>query len=268
MTLDTINLEEVFRSRANFEDYMINSPMPVEICNVLAEYPRKNTTRIAELTQNFETFLNTVGKEMFDPKHYIVWIVTNEKEKIINTMRVINQSSTNGLGIFVFKVSLNENKTAFECLVKPEIKAKRTKNENTPVKILQKEYWNLYIEICDGSEYPDMQIKEAAPQHFQNVSIQKTGIQILQTVNTQNNFVASELAINNNKSIFEKLFAFKDEIEKEVGKLEWDSKENNKSAKIRKIYQIDINNPENHQQAINEHIKMGAELKAIAHKYL
>ena len=51
----------------------------------------------------------------------------------------------------------------------------------------------------------------------------------------------------------------KEEIEDEIGHLEWDSKENNKSSKIRKIFEIDINNSDNHECAINEHIKMSAE---------
>ena len=106
------------------------------------------------------------------------------------------------------------------------------------------------------------------PQHYQNISIQKSGVQILQTVNTQRNYVASEIAINNNKDLFERLLEHKEEIEKEIGHLEWDSKENNKSSKIRKIFEIDINNSANHECAINEHIKMSAELKNIVHKYL
>ena len=158
----------------------------------------------------------------------------------------------------------------FECLLKPNLnlKTKREVNLNTPSKLLQKSYWEKYIEICDLSENSDMQIKEALPQHYQNISIQKSGVQILQTVNTQRNYVASEIAINNNKELFEQLLKHKEEIEDEIGHLEWKSKENNKSSKIRKIFEIDINNSDNHECAINEHIKMSAELKNIVHKYL
>lgn len=266
----TTMYEAIFKSRANFESYMLELPMPVEICEAMQGYQKKDVGRIAELTQNFQTFLNKVGDRNFNPKQYLVWIVTNPKEEIVNTMRVINQSSTNGLEIFIFKAALNGDKIDFECVLKPDIvvKQKREVNTNTPSKQLQKTYWELYIEVCDASEYPDMQIKDALPRHYQNISIQKAGVQILQTINTQNNYVASEIAISNDKEIFEKLLDHKEEIEKEVGKLEWDSKENVKSSKIRKIYKIDINNPENHEKAILEHVKMGAELKAIVHKYL
>ena len=68
--------------------------------------------------------------------------------------------------------------------------------------------------------------------------------------------------------VVEDTIVTKEEIEKEVGELEWDSKETNKSAKIRKVFPIDINNSKNHLKAAKEHIKMAEELKAIAHKYL
>lgn len=266
----TTMYEEIFKSRANFESYMLEQPMPAEICETMQGYQKKDVGRIAELTQNFQTFLNKVGDGNFNPKQYLVWIVTNPKEEIVNTMRVINQSSTNGLEIFIFKASLNEDKIDFECVLKPElvVKQKREVNTNTPSKQLQKAYWETYISECDMSDYPDMQIKEALPRHYQNVSIGKAGVQILQTINTQNNYVASEISINNNKDIFEKLLDHKEEIEKEIGKLEWDSKENTKSSKIRKIFNIDVNNSENHTTAAREQVKMGAELKNIVHKYL
>ncbi len=264
----TTELENIFKSKANFEECMVNSPIAVSIAEIMQNYPKKPTTRIADLTQNLETLLNITGQKSCELNQYLVWIVQNERERIMNTLSLFNNSSNGKFEIFVFKASLNGNKIDFECLLKPRLKEKRVKNEDTPTKKLQKKYWEQYIPECDMSENPDMQINKPEAQHYQNVPIGKYGLQILQTVNTQDNFVASEIAINNNKELFEKLFEHKTEIEKEVGKLIWDSKENVKSAKVRKIYEVDLSNEKNHKKAIQEQIKMGAELKAIAHKYL
>lgn len=259
-------LEEAFKSKTKFEELMVNSPMPISICEVLEKYPKGSFERIADLTQNIETFINTVGNKVFDAD-YLVWIITNEKEKIMNTLQVINQN-TSGFGIFVFKASLNGDKTAFECLLKPQLKekAKRTVNTETPAKQLQKAYWEVYFEECDN-EQSEMQVTPQ-PRHYQNISIGKAGIQILQTINTKENYVASELAINNDKGIFNTLFEHKEEIEKELGELEWDSKETNKSSKIRKTFSININDSQKHKNASIEHIKMAEQLKAVAYKYL
>jgi len=270
MTENTNLVSEILQSKANFENFIVNNPMPVEICEVMQEYQKKNTEKITDLTQNIQTFINKVGDENFNSNQYLVWVITNPKDEILNTMRVINSTKNDGLGIFVFKAFLNGDKIDFECLLKPElvVKKKREVNRNTPTKQMQKAYWEKYIEICDLSDYPDMQIKESAPQHYQFVSIGKAGVQILQTVNTQNNYIASEISIPNKKEIFEILLDNREEIEEKIGKLEWDSKEHNKSAKIRKIFNIDINDTKNHEKAILEHVKMGDELKAIVHKYL
>ena len=156
----------------------------------------------------------------------------------------------------------------FQCLLKPELKekVKRVINTETPAKQLQLEYWTTYFDICDTLQSA-IQVTPL-PRHYQPVSIGVKGVQIMQTINTQKNYIASEIGINNNKTLFEKLLEHKEEIESEVGELEWDSKESNKSAKIRKTYPIDINNPENHAQAAAEHVRIAEALTAIARRYL
>ena len=272
--MTTITAQDAFKSKQNFSEFM--SDTPAFIVSTLAEYPKadgKVIIEFAELTQNFESF----GRILSDPQlvniqkpPFIVWTVANPKEEVLKQIELINKYSISDFGVFVFKADLNGDKMEFKCLLKPEIikKQSRPVNTETPSKQLQKQIWKLYFEICDGSENPDMQIKEALPQHYQNISIQKAGIQILQTLNTKDNYVASEIAINNNKELYNKLFEHKAEIEKEVGEIEWYSKENVKSSKIKKTFPVDINNTKNHKKAVEQLIKMGAELKAIAHKYL
>ena len=230
MTNTELTLEDVFKSKAAFEDFMVNQPMPVEICDVMSNYPQKETTRIAELTQHIELLIDKIGEDGFNPNQYLVWIVTCPKDKIVNTVKNLNGKGR--LEVFIFRAYLNEDKPEFECLLKPELKEKRkrTVNTETPAKQLQKAYWEVYFEECD-KEQSEMQVTPY-PRHYQNVPIGKAGIQILQTINTRDNYVAAELAINNNKEIFNTLLDHKEEIESEIGKLEWDSKENNKSAKI------------------------------------
>lgn len=264
-----LSVNDILKSKAAFEDYTVNQPMPLDACEILKNYPKKPVARIADLTQNIETLINKIGNEDFETNQYLVWFVSRTKDEIVNTIKKLN--GTNGLGIFIMKaLILNDDEIGFECILQPELKEKikRIINTDTPAKILQKEIWDKYIEICDLSEHPDLQIKEALPRHYQPISINKSGIQLMQTLNTQNGYVASELLINNNKALFNKLFENKEEIESIIGKLEWDSKEGNKSAKIRKTYPIDISNSDNHQIAIEQQLKMGAELKEIAHKYL
>lgn len=268
---ETITALEVLKSKQNFSNY-IEQHSDTVIKDLLKDYPARPLQIIyPQLTQSSEGLMEAVSQLNGDLKAYIFWFIVNEKENLKNIANTLNNYfDKKYCGIFLIKASLNDDKIEFETISKPEfaIKQKREVNTNTPSKQLQKSYWKIYIDLCDASEHPDMQISEALPRHYQYVSIGKARVQILQTVNTSKNYVASEIAINNNKSIFENLLTYREDIEKEVGKLIWDCKENNKSCKIRKVFEIDINNPQNHEKAILEHIKMGAELKAIIYKYL
>lgn len=257
----------ILKSKAAFEDYTVKQPMPLDVCEILENYPKKPVVRIADLTQNIETLINKIGNEDFDTNQYLVWFISREKDEIVKTIKKLN--GTNGLGIFIMKTLIvNDDEIGFECLLQPELKEKikRTINTETPAKQLQKVYWDVYFEECD--EQQSLMQVDPQPRHYQPVSIGKKGIQIMQTINTQHNYIASEIGINNDKTIFEKLLKRKEEIESEVGELEWDSKEKNKSSKIRKIYLTDVSNLENYRKIAKEHIKMAEQLKDIAYKYL
>ncbi len=273
MTDNTITATEILKSKQKFSEY-ISENLPPSITSTISNYSTKSETElliISELTQNFETFINAVNSDIFQNKEIhpdILWIVTNEKENIMNVIKFLNNDRKKGCNLFVFKAFLNEDKIDFKCLLKPELHIKREKNENTPAKLIQKEYWEKYIEICDSSEYPDMQISNALPQHFQYIGIRKKGVQIVQTLNTKDKYVASELFINNDKSIFNNLFEHKEEIEAEVGELDWQYLEGKKSSRIRKTLDYDISQESIRETAINEHLKLAQELTNVFSKYL
>lgn len=267
----SIILEQAFRNKAKFSELM-NQSTPVSVSEILSNYsiPKEKTViRVAELTQNFETLLDSLGDSNIPnlpQAPYLVWIVTQEKENVMNVLKTINKHATSGFGIFVFKASLNDNKIDFNCLLKPEIKQHSKRNTETPAKTLQLEYWQKYFEICDELT-SEMQINPK-PQHYQYISIGKSGVQIMQTANTQNGYVATEILINKDKEIFRKLEEHKAEIEKALGELDWQFLEGKLSSRIRKIYNVNISDNKTWAEAIKEHIKMAEEFKETFSKYL
>lgn len=90
----------------------------------------------------------------------------------------------------------------------------------------------------------------------------------MQTINTQNKYVATELFINADKTIFEQLLTNKEKIEKSLGELDWQALEGKKSSRIRQVIDIDITDENNFEQAIKEHIKMAEDFKTTFTKYL
>lgn len=261
-----LTAEQAFKSKKNFEDFM-RKPQ-TEIINTLNDYPQadgKVIVTTADLTQSSETFVNalTVIQNLKQPP-FIVWIVANEKENLVKSVKSLNSFLVKGCGIFLFKACLNGNKMAFEILAQPSKTSKR--NSGTDTKQLQLKYWTKYFEICDSLEC-DLQVKPAS-QHWQYIPIGKAGVSIQLTINTQQNYVGCELLINNNKEFFYTLEKLKEKIEKQLGELDWQELKGKKSSRIRKVYSINMAEETSWETAVKEQIRMVEEFKSTFTKYL
>lgn len=271
--MTTITAEQALKSRQNFTEYLADNT-PALVTSTIADYQSKSgkvVVTLAELTQNFETFVNAVNEPTvlnLPQKPYFAWIVTNPKDKIMNVLKAVNESSTGDLGIFVFKAFLNGDKMDFECLLKPEIKEK-PKRAKTISKTgeIQFDYWKIYSEVCDEMGEGDFQIQPAI-QHFQNIPIGVKGAYIKQTISIKDNYVASEIFIGNNKQLFADLKEHEKEIEKELGALTWDCKDSNKSCFIRRTIFVDFTNPDRYQEFAKQHIELAIKVKETFLKYL
>lgn len=263
----TLSAEQAFKSRKNFEDFVKDCDKS-EIIRVLANYPQadgKVVATIAELTQSSELFMNVLAEmQNYKQPPFIVWIVANERENLVKSVKSLNLFLIKDCGIFLFKASLNNDEMNFEPLVQPSKMVKRSSGSDT--KLRQFNYWKKYFGICDRLE-SDLQIKPAS-QHWQYISIGKAGVSIQLTINTQQNYVGCELLINNNKEIFYKLEKSKEKIVKQLGELDWQELQGKKSSRIRKIYSTDLANEENWETAVKEQIRMAEEFKSTFVKYL
>lgn len=263
---ETITAQEVLKSRQNFSDY-IEKHKDKTIEELLKDYPNRGLHIIRhQLTQNADGLIEAVGELKENQKAYIFWFIANEKEDLINIAKTLNNFNQNYCGIFVIKTVLNGDKIEFKPILKPEIPIKQIRNNNTPAKQIQKEYWDRYFEVCDELQ-SEMQINPA-PQHYQYISIGKKGVQIMQTVNTKDKYVATELFINNDKDIFNNLLKSKDEIETKLGFLDWQDLEGKKSSRIRQVLHYDITDTSNLYEIIKSHIKMAEDFRDTFKRFL
>ncbi|HIZ28879.1 MAG TPA: DUF4268 domain-containing protein [Candidatus Adamsella sp.] len=264
---EAITAQEVLKSRQNFSNYIEKYKDDV-ITELLKDYPNRGLHIICpQLTQNADGLIEAVGELRGNQKAYIFWFIANEKEDLINIAKTLNHCfNQNYCGLFVIKTILNGDKIEFKPILKPEIPTKQVRNNNTPAKQIQKEYWDRYFEVCDELQ-SEMQINPA-PQHYQYISIGKKGVQIMQTVNTKDKYVATELFINNDKDIFNNLLKSKDEIETKLGFLDWQNLEGKKSSRIRQVLHYDITDTSNLDETIKSHIKMAEDFRDTFRKFL
>ena len=266
--MTTITDTDALKSKANFTSYVEEHSQEI-IEEALKGYPQHLLHIIyPQLTPSADGLMAAVGNLVDEQKAYIFYFVANEKEEVFKVIKVLNQNFTDYCGIFVFKAELNNDKIEFKTILKPNLtkKPKRIVNEQAPAKIFQKKYWKRYFELCDSLE-SDIQVNPKA-QHLQYIPMGKRGVQIYQIVNTKLNCVSTEIFINEDKSIFNKLLEHKLEIEEELGYLEWQPLEGKKSSRIRKTLGVDISKDENLDRAIQLHIQTAEDFKKVFSKYL
>ena len=263
MTENTvITATEAIKNKVKFEEFIANLDKS-QFEEILKDYPQNSPALyITDLTQKAESFINAVN-ELNGINPYIIWIVTNTKQEILKNILFFNRTRSKNVGIFVFKAILNEDKIEFECIIKPP-KVLRTKNEDSDKFYM--DYWNKYSEICNKID-KDVQVRPQ-PKRWQMIGVGNSKVQIMQTISRLKHYIASELYIQD-KNIYDLLYEYKDEIEKELGELKWLRLDNKKASRIVKYIYIDVENPENIEKVAETHIRMAWLLKnRIVKKYL
>ena len=262
MTTNTTTLADVFKSRQNFLDYIEANSSEV-ISQLLENYPKRSMHIVyPQLTQSSEELINAAGELVDEQKAYIFWFIANEKEDLLKIAKTLNNFfDKNYCGIFVIKAFLNGDKIEFNCILKPE----HSINKNTPCKIMQKQYWEKYFEICDEMAL-DLQVNPQY-QHWQYLPMHKRRVCLMLSVSIQKEYIGVDLVISD-KTIYKYLYNLKDKIEAELGKLEWINEPNNKTTKIRKTLTYDVDDLNTQAKAVKDHIDLALQFKEICSKYL
>ena len=262
MTTITTTLTDVFKSRQNFSDYIETNSSEV-ISQILENYPKRSMHIVyPQLTQSSEGLINAAGELVEEQKAYIFWFIANEKEDLLKIAKTLNNFfDKNYCGIFVIKAFLNVDKIEFNCILKPE----HSINKNTPCKIMQKQYWEKYFEICDEMAL-DLQVNPQY-QHWQYLPMHKRRVCLMLSVSIQKEYIGVDLVISD-KTIYKYLYNLKDKIEAELGKLEWINEPNNKTTKIRKTLTYDVSDLNTQAKAVKDHIDLALQFKETFSKYL
>ena len=262
MTTNTTTLADVFKSRQNFLDYIEANSSEI-ISQLLENYPKRSMHIVyPQLTQSSEGLINAAGELVDEQKAYIFWFIANEKEDLLKIAKTLNNFfDKNYCGIFVIKAFLNGDKIEFNCILKPE----HSINKNTPCKIMQKQYWEKYFEICDEMAL-DLQVNPQY-QHWQYLPMHKRRVCLMLSVSIQKEYIGVDLVISD-KTIYKYLYNIKDKIEAELGKLEWINEPNNKTTKIRKTLTYDVSDLNTQAKAVKDHIDLALQFKETFSKYL
>lgn len=202
----------------------------------------------------------------------IIWIVKDAREEHRQAIDWLNEHTDNEINIFLCRIELwkidNSNVAPkFQIISSPNNWTKTFKrsgdNKFSATQMLQYNYWEqLSYEIDDN--YPDLKSHKPYPQNYYNLYLERHLAHISLIVNTVKNNITTQIWIDDNKELFDFLYGYKDDIEKDIGqKLVWSRLDNKKASRIDIYKDFDIKKNVNWNVAIKWHLDMALKFQDV-----
>ena len=231
-------LEEIIGSNLQIlsvsEESTDEKPDILAVCNI-----HERTVIECELKQNLKTLAGLLKHASSYNAKNILWLVNQEIPDAIDTASWLSKIISHEVKLYIIKSYIKNDEVCFKPLLIPSANTyQRPKAKITNTKENQEKFWQEFQKFTAENNLP-LKINPA-PQHWQYVSIGMQGVSIQLTINTTKNNLGCELLIANNKEMFYKLEEQKKEIEKQLGRLDWQTLEGKKSSRIRSTMDFNI----------------------------
>ncbi|HSA05870.1 MAG TPA: DUF4268 domain-containing protein [Candidatus Gastranaerophilales bacterium] len=289
MTTKTNNEDTQFRSRKDFKAFISEDSetlleealgTKVKILSVSEqstdEQPdilavmniHEKTVFECELKQNPKTLANLLKHAAAYKAKNIIWCVNQESPEVMETADWLNKLISHEVKLYVLTVHIENFELKLKAILKPSANAyQKPTAKVTDTKQKQNEFWQAFHKYTTDNNSL-IKISQPAPQHWMYLTIGISGVSIQLTINTAKNNLGCELLIANDKELFKKLEGNKKEIEKQLGKLDWQALEGKKSSRIRTTFDFNIEDKENLEQGFSWMVDTASRFKTVFNKYL
>lgn len=202
---------------------------------------------------------------------FVVWIVKEAKEEHRAAVEWLNNNTRSDINFFLieihaYKIGDSDPAPKFEVVEKPNDFVKRGKSKNADeLNKSQSErliFWEEFNQVLAARGKP-FNIRKATSDHWYDVAIGSSEAHIAITLVNKENRMGFELYIQDNKELFDSLYAQKEEIEAELGvPLEWNRLDGKKASRI--IYSIpglDFDDHSNYEELMNTAIDNAVKMR-------
>ncbi len=189
----------------------------------------------------------------------IIWIVKDVREEHRQAIDWLNEHTDEEINVFLCKIELwqiNHSEIApkFQVICRPNNWTKTIKNINnsevSDTKLLQYNYWAKVQEYIDNNS-DILKSRNPQQQNWYDLALGTSQAHIMLSINSIKKYVTCNIYINDNKSLYDCLYAQKDDIERELGlKMEWNKMDNKKASTIEIIKEIDPMDENNWEESI------------------
>ena len=196
----------------------------------------------------------------------VVWIVAEAREEHASAIEWLNKHTDKDLSFFLIEIhaySIDDSKPApyFKIIEQPNDFAKQLKtlsgngelNESQNKRL---EFWKMFNDRIEEKKNPFNKHKPST-DHWYSVAIGSSKCHISIDLVNREHKIRVSMWIPNDKSLYDKFYNNRQEIEKQIGfELFWDRLDNNKASfSCSYIDGLDFNNPENYNELMDKIIE-------------
>ena len=209
----------------------------------------------------------------------VVWIVKEAREEHRSAIEWLNNNTPEKLSFFLIEIhayQIGDSLCApkFEVVEKPNgfIKNAKTQSGSGDYNKSQGErieFWTRFNEVLVERGKP-FNVRKPTTDHWYDIAIGTSEAHVSLTLVNKDGCVGVELSINDNKDLFDKLYAQKDEIEQKLGlDPEWQRLDGKKAARI--LYRmpgLNFDDHSNYDSLMNEMIDKAVLFSTVFKKYV
>ena len=190
----------------------------------------------------------------------IVWVVAEVREEHKRAIEWFNEHMRDEISFFlvrteVYRIGNSEPAVKFNVVVEPNTWSKilrmkgTTEKRITDTMINHLNFWEGFKDYSSKTDTKLRITRTPRSQHWYDISIGKSGVNLSLTRNTRDKNVGAEIWIGDSQNIYNKLFENKDLFETTMGiDVQWNELENKKASRVRCMYTCDPDDNNSHDE--------------------
>jgi len=208
----------------------------------------------------------------------VIWIVKHAREEHKAAIEWLNNHTDDKIGFFLCEIKLfqigdSQIAPSFSVVEKPNDWSKEIKKTTTtnPTQQQRMEYWQAFNDYAfkDKNFAKAFNMRKPTTDHWMDFSIGSSACHIGVTQIQKRSAIGVELYINDDKELFRSLFAYKTEIESDMGMaLDWRELPERKASRILVEKNVQLSNREDWSEQFVYIMEILLKMKKVFKKYL
>ena len=209
----------------------------------------------------------------------VVWIVASARQEHASAIEWLNKHTDDDLSFFLlevhaYKIGDSDPAPQFKVIEQPNdfVKSVKTISKNSDISETEKnrlDFWTQLNEILEVRGKP-FNKRKATTDHWYSIAMGTSECHISIDLVNKEHKIRIGVWINDNKELFDKIFTYKDEIEKACSfELSWDRLDNKKASLVcTYIPGLDFDNQSNYSELINKAIDLVLIMRKVFSPYI